>query len=39
VFVYPMRVEAAGSVEASICNFSGGAMTPINNLPVRILTF
>ena len=34
-----MRVEAAGSVEASVCNLSGAAMTPITNLPVRVYTF
>ena len=39
VFLYPMRVESAGQVEASICNFSGTSMTPITDLPVRILTF
>jgi hypothetical protein len=38
VFVYPMRVEANGSVEASLCNFSGTSMTPVTNLPVRIYT-
>ena len=39
VFLYAMRVEAAGQVEASICNFSGTSMTPISNLPVRVITF
>ena len=38
VFLYPMRVETAGHVEASICNFSGTSMTPITDLPVRIIT-
>ena len=38
VFLYPMRVESAGHVEASICNFSGTSMTPITDLPVRIIT-
>jgi hypothetical protein len=32
-------VEAAGQVEADICNFTGGAMTPITDLPVRVITF
>jgi hypothetical protein len=39
VFLYANRVQAAGQVEASICNFSGGAMTPIVDGPVRIMTF
>ena len=39
VILYGMRVQAAGEVEASICNFSGTTMTPIVNLPVRVVTF
>ena len=39
VFIFPMRVETAGHVEASVCNFSGTSMTAIVDLPVRILTF
>jgi hypothetical protein len=38
VFVHPMRVEANGAVETSVCNFSGTSMTPITNLPIRIYT-
>jgi hypothetical protein len=38
VLLYAMRVESAGHVEASICNFSGTSMTPITDLPVRVIT-
>jgi hypothetical protein len=39
IVLYGQRVSVAGSVEAAICNFTGAAMTPIENLPVRIITF
>ena len=37
--LYAQRVPSAGHVEAAVCNFTGGAMTPISNLPVRVITF
>ena len=39
VLLYAKRVESAGHVEAAICNFSGTTMTPITDLPVRVVTF
>ena len=34
----PSVSRAPGHVEASICNFSGGPMDPIVDLPVRVIT-
>jgi hypothetical protein len=39
VFIYAMQTPSLGHVVASVCNMSGTAMTPINGLPVRIVTF
>ena len=39
IVLYAQRVESAGHVEADVCNFSGGAMTPISDLAVRVVTF
>ena len=39
VFLYAMRVSSDSNVQASICNFSGAAMTTITDLPVRVITF
>jgi hypothetical protein len=39
VFIYAMQTPSLGHVVASVCNMSGTAMTPINDLPVRIVTF
>ena len=33
-----LYARAPGHVEASICNFSGGPMDPIVDLPVRVIT-
>ena len=33
------RVPSDGHVTANICNFSGTTMTPITDLPVRVMTF
>jgi hypothetical protein len=33
------RVSSAGHLIVSACNFSGAAMTPISDFPVRIITF
>jgi hypothetical protein len=39
VFMYAMRTQAIGNVLASVCNMSGTTMTPISDLPVRVITF
>jgi hypothetical protein len=39
IVLYAQRVESAGHIEADICNFSGAAMDPINDLAVRVITF
>ena len=39
VFLYAIEVTAANNVRGAICNFSGGALQAITNLPVRIITF
>ncbi len=39
IFMYANRVSSAGHVEVTVCNMSGGAMTPISNFPVRVITF
>ncbi|HEY7282916.1 MAG TPA: hypothetical protein VID47_15120 [Actinomycetota bacterium] len=39
IIMYGLRVSSAGLVEVAACNLSGGAMTPISNFPVRIITF
>ena len=39
IVLYGQRVPAADQVEAAICNFTGVAMIPIVDLPVRIITF
>ncbi len=39
VVIYAQRVQSAGHVQADICNFSGGAMTPLTDLPVEVITF
>lgn len=39
IILYGMRVATAGHVEVSACNFSGVAMNPISNFPVRVITF
>ncbi len=38
IVLYPNRVASAGHVEVNACNFTGTAMTPISNFPVRIIT-
>ncbi len=37
VFLYPMRVESPGRRGLDL-QFSGTSMTPITNLPVRVIT-
>jgi len=39
IVLYARRVASAGHVEVAACNFSGGAMTAISDLPVRVITF
>ena len=39
MLLYPNRVSSAGHVEVNACNFTGGAMTPISNFPVKVMTF
>jgi hypothetical protein len=39
ILIYGQRVSANGTVTIYICNFSGGAMAPIVNLPIRTITF
>jgi hypothetical protein len=39
ILFYAQRVQAAGNVMANICNFSGGAMTPIVDQNIRVITF
>jgi|SRR6185369_3684460 hypothetical protein len=39
VFIYAMQVPSLGHVVASACNMSGTTMTPISDLPVRVITF
>jgi hypothetical protein len=39
IVLYAQRVASAGHVEAVICNFTGTAMTAIDDLPVRVITF
>jgi hypothetical protein len=39
VVIYGQRVATDGHVEADVCNFSGGVMTAINGLPIRVITF
>ena len=39
ILLYAQRVKAASQVEVDVCNFSGTSMTPITNLPVRVITF
>jgi hypothetical protein len=39
VVIYAERVQSAGNVQAEICNFSGGAMTPLTDFPVEVVTF
>ena len=39
IVLYAQRVSSAGQVEADICNFSGTSMSPITDMPVRIITF
>jgi hypothetical protein len=39
ILIYGQRVASAGHVEVNACNFSGGAMTPITDLPVHVITF
>ena len=38
IVLYPNRVASTGHVEVNACNFTGTAMTPISNFPVRIIT-
>ena len=38
IVLYPNRVASAGHIEVNACNFSGAAMTAINDFPVRIIT-
>jgi hypothetical protein len=38
ILLYPNRVATVGHLEVNACNFSGGAMTPISNFPVRIVS-
>lgn len=38
IVLYGQRVASAGHVEVDACNFSGGAMTPISDFPVRVVT-
>lgn len=39
VFLYATSTPLDGSVKIEICNMSGTTMTPITDLPVRIITF
>jgi hypothetical protein len=39
IVIYGQRVSSDGHVEAVVCNFTGGAMTTITNLPIRVITF
>jgi hypothetical protein len=39
IVLYAQRVKSAGLLEVDACNFSGGAMTSISDLPVRVFTF
>jgi hypothetical protein len=38
IVLYAQGVPSDGHVLADICNFSGTAMTPITNMPVRVVT-
>jgi hypothetical protein len=38
IIMYGMRVASAGHVEVAACNFSGGAMDPISDFPVHVIT-
>jgi hypothetical protein len=39
ILLYAQRANSPNHVEADICNFSGGPMDAIENLPVRVITF
>jgi acyl-CoA hydrolase len=39
IVLYADRVTSAGHLLVNVCNFTGGAMSPITNLPVRIISF
>jgi hypothetical protein len=39
IVLHAQRVSVAGTVVMDACNFSGGAMTAISNLPVRVITY
>jgi hypothetical protein len=39
VVIYGQHVATDGHVEADVYNFSGGAMTAIAGLPIRVITF
>ena len=39
MMLYGVRVSSADHVEVNACNFTGGAMTPISNFPVKVMTF
>jgi hypothetical protein len=38
ILMLPRRVSSAGHVEVAVCNLSGGAMTPISDFPVHVVT-
>jgi hypothetical protein len=38
IVFYAQRVSNPGQIEVNVCNFSGGAMTPLTDFPVRIVT-
>jgi hypothetical protein len=39
MILYAHRVASAGKVDVAVCNLTGGAMTPVTDLPVRVITF
>jgi hypothetical protein len=39
ILIYGQRVPSDGHVMYDVCNFTGGAMVAIVNLPVRVITF
>lgn len=38
ILLYAFRVSSDNHVTMNACNFTGGAMTAISNLPIRVLT-
>jgi hypothetical protein len=39
ILFYGVRVPSDGIVTMKVCNLSGGTMSAISNLPIRIVTF